>query len=101
MYIPDPQGGFAIPLASSAFTSYCGEDSYKVCGSRQELGVKSEIQPLQHQEECSGSGQTLRLDPSAAASHRIMVRLKLRSDFSHNCKDSDLVSIQDTLHRDA
>lgn len=30
-----------------------------------------------------------------------MVRLNLRSDFSHNPKDSDLVSIQDTLHRDA
>lgn len=45
--------------------------------------------------------EPLRLDPTAAASHGIMVRLNLRSDFSHNRKDSDLVSSQDTLHRDA
>lgn len=70
-------------LRQRVFTSCgsCRDNLYKVCKSRRELGVKDEIQPWQHQEECSGSGLTLWLDPAIAASHRIMVRLNLRSDF--------------------
>lgn len=70
-------------LRQRVFTSCgsCRDNLYKVCKSRQELGVKDEIQPWQHQEECSGSGLALRLDPAIAASHRIMVRLNLRSYF--------------------